>query len=62
MAKLADLKLLSNGNCSMITSSDDIRIVKWTDNNPVYTISTYAGALPEKEEVAIMTDLKNEQL
>lgn len=36
MAKLSDSKLLSE-------------IVKWMDNNPVYTISTYAGVLPEDE-------------
>ena len=49
MAKLPDSKLLSHGNCSIITSSDDVTIVKWMDNKPVYTISTYAGALLEDE-------------
>lgn len=49
MKKLPDSKLLSRGMSAVVTSSDNISIVRWIDNNPVHTISTYAGALPEDE-------------
>ena len=51
LAKLPDSKLLSCGNCSIITSSDDVSIVKWIYSNPVCTILSYAGALPEDEVI-----------
>ncbi|KAJ8886980.1 hypothetical protein PR048_013194 [Dryococelus australis] len=47
--KLPDSKLLSHGMSAVVTSSDNITIVRWIDNNPVHTISTYAGSFPENE-------------
>lgn len=40
-------KLLQRGNCSVVTSDDNITVVCWKDTKIVHTISTYAGALPE---------------
>lgn len=34
---------------SIITSSDNITVVRWMDGGPVHTISTYAGISPEDE-------------
>lgn len=36
--KLVDPKLLSHGMSSTVTSSDNITIVRWIDNNAVHTI------------------------
>lgn len=45
--KLVDPKLLSRGQCSIVTSGDNITVVRWIDNKPVHTISSFAGAEPE---------------
>lgn len=47
--KLVDPKLLSRGMSSTVTSSDNITVVRWIDNNAVHTVSTYAGAIPDDE-------------
>ncbi|KAI5737496.1 hypothetical protein M8J76_014149 [Diaphorina citri] len=44
---LVEPKLHSCGQCSIVTSDDNIKIVWWIDNKPVHTVSTFAGAEPE---------------
>lgn len=47
---LVDAKTLPHrGSCSIVTSSDNITVVRWMDNKAVHTISTYAGAEPESD-------------
>lgn len=40
-------ELLERGNMSIVTSSDNVILVRWKDNKAVHTLSTYCGSQPQ---------------